>query len=89
MIKGRHYFINFIDIKMAVFWVVVQLSLVVYQRSRSRGLLIALMMEAANISETLVNFYHTTQHTEAVFKRSLFNGSISAEKLLYRSEKQC
>jgi hypothetical protein len=29
--------------------------------SRPRGLLIALMMEAASTSETLVNFYHTTR----------------------------
>jgi hypothetical protein len=36
---------------MAVFWVV----------ASSRGLLIALMMEAARTSETLVNFYQTTQ----------------------------
>jgi hypothetical protein len=35
---------------MAVFWVVAQCSLVV----------IALMMEAASISETSVNFYQTT-----------------------------
>jgi hypothetical protein len=27
------------------------------------------------------------QYTEAVLKRSLFNNSISAKKLLYRSEK--
>jgi hypothetical protein len=41
--------------KMAVFWVVAPCSLVeVYQ-------LIALMMEAARTSETLVNFYQTTR----------------------------
>jgi hypothetical protein len=41
---------------MAVFWVVAPCSLVeAYQRSR------ALMMEAANTSETLVNVYQTTQ----------------------------
>jgi hypothetical protein len=43
--------------KMAVFWVVAPCSLVeVYQR------FIALMMEAARTSETLVNFYQTTWH---------------------------
>jgi hypothetical protein len=42
---------------MAVFWVVEPCSLVeVYQ-----DLLIALMIEAARTSETLVNFYQTTQ----------------------------
>jgi hypothetical protein len=58
---------------MAVFWVVAPCSLVeVYQRFRDpaasiiramRGHegLIALMMEAARTSETLVNFYQTTQ----------------------------
>jgi hypothetical protein len=41
--------------KMAVFWIVALCSLVeVYQ-------CIALMMEAARTSETLVNFYQTTQ----------------------------
>jgi hypothetical protein len=45
-----------VSTKMAVFWVVVPFSLVkVYQR------FIALMMEAARTSETLVNFYQTTQ----------------------------
>jgi hypothetical protein len=40
--------------KMAVFWIVAPCSLVeVYQR------LIALMMEAAGTSETLVNSYQT------------------------------
>jgi hypothetical protein len=44
---------------MAVFWVVAPYSLVgVYQRFRG---LIALMMEAARTSETLVNFYQTTR----------------------------
>jgi hypothetical protein len=41
---------------MAVFWVLAPYSLVeVYQR------FIALMMEAAKTSETLENFYQTTQ----------------------------
>jgi hypothetical protein len=45
--------------KMAVFWVVAPCSLVeVYKRFRGR---IALMMEAAGTSETLVNFYQTTR----------------------------
>jgi hypothetical protein len=49
---------------MAVFWVVALCSLVdVYQRFRSPCcLLIALMMEAARTSETLVNFYQTRWH---------------------------
>jgi hypothetical protein len=38
---------------MAVFWFVAPCSLVAYR-------LIALMMEAANISETSVSFYQTT-----------------------------
>jgi hypothetical protein len=29
------------------------------------------------------------QYTKVVLKRPLFNDSISAKKLLYRSEKQC
>jgi hypothetical protein len=41
---------------MAVFWVIAPCSLVeVYQR------FIALMMEAARTSETLVNFYQTAR----------------------------
>jgi hypothetical protein len=44
--------------KMAVFWVVAPCSLVeVYQRFIIR----ALIMEATRTSETLVNFYQTTQ----------------------------
>jgi hypothetical protein len=55
---------------MAVFWVVAPCRLVeVYQRFRGtcclhhRGddLLIALLMEAATASETLVNFYQSTR----------------------------
>jgi hypothetical protein len=57
--------------KMAVFWVVAPCILVeVYDISevlaasiiRARGLLIALMMEAASTSETSVNFYQNTRH---------------------------
>jgi hypothetical protein len=48
-----------VSMKIAVFWVVAPCSLVeVYQRFRGR---IALMMEAARTSETLVNFYQTTR----------------------------
>jgi hypothetical protein len=50
-----------VSTKMAVFWVVVPCSLVVSNRFHARGLLIALMMEAAMTSETLVNFYQTTR----------------------------
>jgi hypothetical protein len=55
---------------MAVFWVVATCSLVeVYQRFRGpcclhqegNDAIIALMMEAARTSETLVNFYQTTR----------------------------
>jgi hypothetical protein len=54
---------------MAVFWVVAPCSLVgVYQRFGdisarflTRGLLIALMMEAARTSETLIHSYQTTR----------------------------
>jgi hypothetical protein len=43
---------------MAIFWVVAPCILVeVYQRFRA----IALMMEAARSSETLLNFYQTTR----------------------------
>jgi hypothetical protein len=42
-----------VSTKMAVFWVVV---------FHARGLLIALMMEAARSSETMINFYQTTRH---------------------------
>jgi hypothetical protein len=41
------------NVKMAVFWVVAP--------CKPRGLLIALMMEAASISETSVNIYQTTR----------------------------
>jgi hypothetical protein len=47
---------------MAVFWDVAPCSLVeVYQRFRGPCLGIALMMEAARTSETLVNFYQITR----------------------------
>jgi hypothetical protein len=49
---------------MAVFWVVAPCSLVgVYQcfRGFAAAIIIALMMEAARTSETLVNFYQTTR----------------------------
>jgi hypothetical protein len=50
---------------MAVFWVVAPCSLVeVYQRFRGlycSNNIIAVMMEAASTSETLVNFYQTTR----------------------------
>jgi hypothetical protein len=41
-----------VSMKMAVFWVVAPGSLVE----------VALVMEAASTSETLVNFYQTTRH---------------------------
>jgi hypothetical protein len=44
--------------KMAVFWVVAPCSLVEVSIIRA----IALMMEAARTSETLVNFYQTTRY---------------------------
>jgi hypothetical protein len=51
--------------KMVVFWVVAPCSLVeVYRRFRGPCCLhrqIALMLEAERTSETLVNFYKTTQ----------------------------
>jgi hypothetical protein len=47
--------------KMALFWVFAPCSLVeIYRRFRGACLLIALMMEAATTSETLVN-YQTTR----------------------------
>jgi hypothetical protein len=53
------------SMKMAVFWVVAPCSLVeVYRCFRGACCLhhplIALMMEAANTSETLISFYQTT-----------------------------
>jgi hypothetical protein len=48
------------SMNMAVFWVVPPCSLVEVYR-RYLVMVIALMMEAANTSETSVNFYHTTQ----------------------------
>jgi hypothetical protein len=57
-----------VSMKMAVFWVVVSCSLVeVYRSFRDACCLHhqgneALMMEAASISETLVNFYQTIRH---------------------------
>jgi hypothetical protein len=53
--------------KMAVLWVVAPCRLIeVYDVSEAlaaaRGLLIALMVEAASTSKTLVNFYKTTRH---------------------------
>jgi hypothetical protein len=48
--------------RLYIFWVVAPCSLVeVYQRFRGPWVLIALMMEAARTSETLVNFYQTTR----------------------------
>jgi hypothetical protein len=51
---------------MAVFWVVAPCSLVEVYRSQVLAAsiiraIIVLMMEAARTSETLVNFYQTTQ----------------------------
>jgi hypothetical protein len=57
---NSNYFVGFevltaVSMKIALFWVVAPCSLVeVYQS-------IALMMEAARTSETLVNFYQTTR----------------------------
>jgi hypothetical protein len=49
-----------VSMKMAVFWVVAQCSLVeVYQHFR---VLATLIMEAARTSEMLINFYQTTWH---------------------------
>jgi hypothetical protein len=61
-ILGKHtYFqvgyevLTAVSTMMAVFWVVALCSL-------AEVALIALMMEAARTSETLVNFYQTTRH---------------------------
>jgi hypothetical protein len=58
-----------VSMKMAVLWIVPPLSLIeVYRHFRGacclhyQGKLIALMMEAASTSETLVNFYETKWH---------------------------
>jgi hypothetical protein len=57
--------VDWIHLKMAVFWVVAPCSVVeVYQRFRGTFFLhhqITLMMEVASTSETSVNFYQTTQ----------------------------
>jgi hypothetical protein len=56
---------NFFTVKKAVFWVVAPCSLVEVCHSKVLSAsiirIIALMMEAASISETLVNFYKTTR----------------------------
>jgi hypothetical protein len=70
--------------KMAVFLVIVPGSMVEVCRrfrgacasiiramSKSRDLLIALMMEAARTSETSVNFYRTTWHNNSHFHLNL------------------
>jgi hypothetical protein len=60
--------------EMTVFWVFAPCSLAVHRAISkpraiklllARGLLIALMMEAASISETLVNFYQTTRRNNS------------------------
>jgi hypothetical protein len=64
---------------MSVFWVVAPCSLVeFYQRFRGPCCLhhqaIALMMEAARTSETLVNFYQTTRrYTDDGGSKDLWN----------------
>jgi hypothetical protein len=79
--------------KMAVFWVQVSCSLVVYHfpdilATSTIRTLMALMMEVARTSETLVNFYQTTWHHNRQsnhlhthhhqhLKSYLFNGSSS------------
>jgi hypothetical protein len=62
VIKVGFEVLTAVSTKMAVFWVVAPCSVVgVYQRFRGPCCLIALMMEAARTSETLVNFYQTTR----------------------------
>jgi hypothetical protein len=59
-----------VGMKMAVFWIVTSCNLVeIHHHLRDTcclhpksSLPIALMIEAAGASETLVNFYQTTQH---------------------------
>jgi hypothetical protein len=46
---------------MAVFWVVAPCSLVEVSEVLAASIIIALMMEEARTSETLVNFYQTTR----------------------------
>jgi hypothetical protein len=67
------------SIKMAVFWVVTHSSLVEYtdvsEVAAASIIVITLMMEAANTSETSVNFYQTTRR----------NNSEDSHLQLYRS----
>jgi hypothetical protein len=50
------------SMKMTIFWNIMPCSLIeIYRRFKDACLLIALMMEAASTSETLVNFYQTTR----------------------------
>jgi hypothetical protein len=69
--------------KMAVLWVLAACSLVeVYQRFKVLCCLhhqgITLMMEAARISEMLVNFYQTIWHYNPEYSQSLLfsNGAL-------------
>jgi hypothetical protein len=80
-----------VSMKIAVFWVVAPCSLVeVYQRFRGprclhhQGDEIALMMEAARTSETLVNFYQTTRcyNPEDSNLQILYCINIHDEKLI-------
>jgi hypothetical protein len=50
-----------LTVKMAVFWVVTPCSLVEASEVHAASIIIVLMMEAASISETMVNFYQTTR----------------------------
>jgi hypothetical protein len=52
---------NWINVKMAVFWVVAPCSSQVLAASIITATVIALMMESARTSEPLVNFSQTTR----------------------------
>jgi hypothetical protein len=58
-----------VSTKMVVFWVVAPCSLA-----------IALMMEAARTSETLVNFYQTTRHYNPEDSHHRNSNSLRKEK---------
>jgi hypothetical protein len=59
---------------MAVFWIVAPCSLVeVYGKSE------VLMVEAASIFETMVNFYETTRHYSPKDRHLLFSSTASIQ----------
>jgi hypothetical protein len=72
--------------KIAVFWVVAPCSLVEVSES-----LIALMMEAARTSETLVNFYQTTRcyNPEDSHLHKIYRSGAEIKRMEIRGSEIC